>query len=138
MWVFGFLSQPPAFSAESWQSCLKIQLASAVGSPWKESGEEKRNVSAVRTEYFLAPEQSGQFTKYLLNAYSVLNTRSPGNTKCAWTLENMQLSSSLLCVVVAKVEYISSRKLHSNLKVKQYAARIWRHGSVCICHCRNG
>lgn len=93
--VFGFLSLRPVFSVESWQSCPKTLLAGVVDSPWKESGEGKWDFSAIHTEYSLAPVQSVDFTKYLLNAYSVLNTGGPENTK--WALPLMSLKTCHPC-----------------------------------------
>lgn len=77
VWVFGFLSPPPVFSVKSSRSCQKIRLASAADSPWEERGEGKRNFSAIRTDYFVAPEQSVPFTKYLFECLVRANHGKP-------------------------------------------------------------
>ena len=95
--------------------------------------EGKGNFSAIQIDQPSAPEPPVSFTDTLLNAYSVLHAGSPENTErlLASTDEPKELSP-LLCVVVGKAEYISSRKLYFGFKVRHHNAEF--RGEVRFTH----
>lgn len=78
------------------------------------------------------------FTDYLLNAYSVLNTGRPENTKRYLpSFEELKELSSLLWIIV-EAEDISSRKLYFTFKVEPQTVEFGGVVRLTLNHCRVG
>lgn len=78
------------------------------------------------------------FTDYLLNAYSVLNTGHPENTKQSLpSFEELKELSSLLWIIV-EAEDISSRKLYFTFKVEPQTVEFGGVVRLTLNHCRVG